>query len=174
MAAKKTGTEPKIIRAESMNPAAIKPNDLVEVSSVTVGELILIGGKTRRVYRWKNYGDVEYVEYQDLLAEKYNSSSKYLYDPLFVINSSEVTDQPEWAKVKALYDAVLSVEEMDKLFSLDIPSFERTLKELPKGLRNSVKSKAAEKILDGSLDSINKIKAIDKILGSDLFTSYIG
>lgn len=176
MAAKRT-TEPKaptIIKAEDMNNAAIKPNDLIEVTSVTAGELILIGGKTRRVYKWKDYGDVAYVEYQDLLAEKYNSSSKYLYDPLFVIDSPEVLDQLEFKKIKELYENVLTTEEMNKLFSLDLPSFEKTLKGLPKGLRNSVKAIAAGKILDGSLDSINKIKAIDKILGSDLFTSYIG
>ena len=174
MAARKTSAESKIIRAEDINTASIKPNDLIEVTSVTTGELILIGGKTRRLYRWKNYGDAEYVEYQDLLAEKYNSSSRYLYDPLIVINSTEVTDQPDWKKVRELYDSVLSAEEMDKLFSLDLASFERTLKSLPKGLRNSVKAKAASKILDGSLDSINKIKKIDEILGSDLFGSYIG
>lgn len=177
MAGKKI-SEPKatrgIIKAEDINNADIKPNDLIEVSSVTAGELVLIGGKTRRVYKWKDYGDIAYVEYQDLLAEKYNSSSRYLYDPLFVINSSEVIEQPDWSKVAKLYEHVLSTDDINKLFSLDGATFERTLKGLPKGLRNSVKTIAASKILDGSLDSISKIKAIDEILGSDLFNSYIG
>ena len=91
MAVKKTNT-PKIIRAEDIQNAAIKPNDLIETSSVTAGDLVLIGGKTRRMYRWRAYGDTAYVEYQDLLAEMYNHSSKYLYDPLFIINSQEVLD----------------------------------------------------------------------------------
>lgn len=175
MAARKT-SEPKkgIIRAEEMNSANIKPNDLIEVSSVTAGELVLIGGKTRRLYKWRDYGDKAYVEYQDLLAEKYNSSSKYLYDPLFIINSSEVLEQPEWANVAKLYDSVLSADEIEKMFSLDLPSFERTLKGLPKGLKNSVKAISAQKVIDGSLDSISKIKAIDSALGTDLFNSYIG
>lgn len=173
MAVKKTNT-PKIIRAEDIQNAAIKPNDLIETSSVTAGDLVLIGGKTRRMYRWRAYGDTAYVEYQDLLAEMYNHSSKYLYDPLFIINSQEVLDQPEFAKVAELYEHVLSTDELDKLFSLDLPSFERTLKGLPKGLRNSVKAIAAQKIIDGSFDSLNKIKVLDKVLGSDLLTSYIG
>lgn len=173
MAPKKTNT-PKIIRAEDIQNAAIKPNDLIETSSVAAGEMIMIGGKTRRLYRWKDYGDTAYVEYQDLLAEKYNPSSRYLYDPLLIINSQEVLDQPDFEKVAELYKSVLSTEEIDGMFSLDLPSFERTLKGLPKGLRNSVKAIAAQKIIDGNLDSINKIKAIDKILGSDLFTSYVG
>ena len=173
MATKKTSA-PKIIRAEEINTASIKPNDMVEVTSVTAGELILIGGKTRRLYRWKDYGDTAYVEYQNLLAEKYSSSSKYLYDPLFIINSSEVLEQPGFEKLNELYQHVISAEEIDKIFSLDLPSFEKTLKGLPKGLRNSMKAIAAGKVLDGSLDSISKIKAIDSILGSDLFNSYIG
>ena len=73
-----------------------------------------------------------------------------------------------------MYEHVLSTDELDKLFSLDLPSFERTLKGLPKGLRNSVKAIAAQKIIDGSFDSLNKIKVLDKVLGSDLLTSYIG
>ena len=176
MAAKKINEPkaPSIIKAEDIQNAAIKPNDLIETTSVTSGELIMIGGKTRRLYRWKDYGDTAYVEYQDLLAEKYNSSSKYLYDPLFVINSTEVVEQPDFKKVAELYEHVLSADEVEKMFSLDLPSLEKTLKGLPKGLRNSVKAIAAQKIIDGSLDSINKIKAIDSILGSDLFTSYIG
>lgn len=176
MAAKKINEPkaPSIIKAEDVQNAAIKPNDLIETTSVTSGELIMIGGKTRRLYRWKDYGDTAYVEYQDLLAEKYNSSSKYLYDPLFVINSMEVVEQPDFKKVAELYEHVLSADEVEKMFSLDLPSLEKTLKGLPKGLRNSVKAIAAQKIIDGSLDSINKIKAIDSILGSDLFTSYIG
>lgn len=173
MATKKTN-ESKIIRAAELENASIKPNDMIEVSSVTAGELIMIGRKSRRLYRWKDYGDIAYVEYQDLIAEKFSGTSKYLYDPLFIINSPEVLEQQEFKAVADLYNNVLSTKDIDKLFALDLPSFERSLKGLPKGLKNSVKSIAAKKILDGSLDSINKIKAIDSILGSDLFNSYIG
>lgn len=173
MAGKKT-SETKIIRADSLKEDSIKPNDLIETSSVTAGELVMIGRKTRRMYRWKDYGDTAYVEYQDLVAECYSATSRYLFDPLFVINSSEVIEQPLFKKVADLYKNVLSAEEIDKLFNLDLPSFEKTLQRLPKGLRNSVKAIAADKIMNGSLDSINKIKAIDSILGSDLFNSYIG
>jgi len=172
MAAKKTN-ESKIIRAEDAVNASIKPNDLVETTSATAGELLMIGRKSHRLYRWKDYNDIQYVEYQDLQAENFSTTSRYLFDPLIIINSEEVLAQKEFQKVAALYETAISSEEMDKLFSLDLPSFEKTLKGLPKGLRNSVKTIAAGKVIDGSLDSINKIKAIDKILGSDLFNSYI-
>lgn len=172
MAARKTN-ESKIIRAEDAANVSIKPNDLVETTSVTAGELIMIGRKSHRLYRWKDYKDIQYVEYQDLQAECFSATSKYLFDPLIIINSEEVLAQKEFQKVAKLYETVISSEEMDKLFSADLTTFEKTLKTLPKGLQNSVKTIAAGKILDGSLDSINKIKAIDKILGSDLFNSYV-
>ena len=46
--------------------------------------------------------------------------------------------------------------------------FKTALKNAPKGVQQAVKNIAGEKIMDGSLDSLAKIKAIDEILGTDL------
>lgn len=145
----------------------------IMTTSCTAGQLIMIGRKTGRFYTWENYGDQTPVEYQDLKAEQYISGSPYIYSPLFIIEDEEFIALPENKKIADVYSNILSVEEIDKLFSLDNISFERTVKKLPKGIQNSLKAIAAQKVQNGSLDSITKIKALDSILGTDLFNCYI-
>ena len=41
------------------------PEDFIECRSVTGGELILVGAKSKLQYTWADYGDTAYVEYQD-------------------------------------------------------------------------------------------------------------
>ena len=54
------------------------------------------------------------------------------------------------------------------MFSLPLNQFKARLKKAPKGVQQAVKDIAGEKIMNGSLDSIKKIQAIDEILGTDL------
>ena len=69
---------------------------------------------------------------------------------------------------------MLTVEDIEEIFSLDLSSFKRTIENLPIGLKNTIKSLAVTKIQDGSLDSVKKIQCIDELLGTDLFNAYLG
>lgn len=150
------------------------PSDEISCVSVTAGELIMIGRKTGNVYTWSNYGDTAQVEYQDLKAEKFNSKSRYIYDPLFIIDDDDVLHSSEFKNVFESYQNILSAEDIEELFNLDNISFRKTLQGLPIGLQNSVRTIAAEKIQNGTFDSLSKIRTIDEILGTDLFNSYLG
>lgn len=150
-----------------------EPTDLIECVSVTSGELIFFGRKTKNIYRWTDYGDTQEVEYQDLKSEKLNKTSRYIYDPLFMINNDNVLNSPEFKGVSDVYKTFLSVDDIDDIFNLDLGNFKRTISELPIGLKNTIKSLAVTKIENGSLDSVKKIKCMDEILGTDLFNSYL-
>ena len=148
--------------------------DLVNCVSVTAGELIMIGKKSGNLYRWTDCGDNQEVEYQDLKSEKLNKMSKYIYSPLFVIEDEDVLDSPDFKGVRDVYQNMLTVEDIENIFNLDIGSFKRTIENLPIGLKNTIKSLAVTKIQDGSLDSVKKIQCIDELLGTDLFNAYLG
>lgn len=141
------------------------PNDMVPCRSITFGELLLTGTKSRLLYSWANYGDVTEVEFQDLQALK-STRSSYLFKPRFVIEDEELAEQ--WKKdLGAMYKEIVDVDVED-LFKLSPSQFESKLKKAPKGVQQAVKNIAGEKILNGSLDSLKKIQAIDEILGTDL------
>lgn len=141
------------------------PDDMITCRSVTYGELLLTGVKSKLLYTWANYNDTTEVEYQDLQALK-STKSSYLFKPRFVIEDEELVEQ--WGKdFGDMYKNIVDIDVED-LFKLPLNQFKSKLKKSPKGVQQAVKNIAGEKILNGSLDSLAKIKAIDEILGTDL------
>ena len=91
-------------------------DDMILCKSVTYGELLLPGKKSKLLYIWSNYGDVTEVEFQDLQALR-STRSTYLMNPYFVIEDEELLEQ--WPELKALYDKTMALD-IDSLFSLPI------------------------------------------------------
>lgn len=141
------------------------PGDMITCRSLTFGELLLTGTKSKLLYSWANYGDTTEIEYQDLQALK-STRSSYLFKPRFMIEDEELVAQ--WDReLGDMYKNIIDMDAED-LFKLPINQFKSKLKKAPKGIQQAVKNIAGEKILNGSLDSLTKIKAIDEILGTDL------
>ena len=152
-------------KAPVKTPLKYAPDEMITCRSVTYGELLLTGTKSRLLYSWANYGDTTDVEFQDLQALK-STRSSYLFKPRFVIEDEELAEQ--WNKdLGDMYKNIVDVD-VDDLFKLPLAQFKSKLKKAPKGVQQAVKNIAGEKILNGSLDSLAKIKAIDEILGTDL------
>ena len=166
---KETVTEEIEVAAEAKatKKAARKfePDDLIVCRSITFGELLLTGKKSKLLYSWANYGDTTEVEYQDLQALK-STRSSYLFKPRFVIEDEELVEQ--WGK--DFGDMYSNIENVDAEDMLKLPAnqLKSKLKKAPKGIQVAVKNLAGEKIINGSLDSLAKIKAIDEVLGTNL------
>lgn len=142
-----------------------EPDELITCRSLTYGELLLTGKKSKLLYTWANYGDTTEVEYQDLQALK-STKSTYLYRPRIVIEDEELVEQ--WGKEFVdMYKNIVDVDVED-MFKLPLAQFKSKLKNSPRGVKQAVKNIAGEKILNGTLDSLKKIAAIDEILGTDL------
>lgn len=141
------------------------PDDLIVCRSITFGELLLTGKKSKLLYSWANYGDTTEVEFQDLQALK-STRSSYLFKPRFVIEDEELIAQ--WGNdFGNIYKNIEDIDAED-LLKLPTAQLRAKLKKAPKGVQQAVKNIAGEKIMNGSLDSLAKIKAIDEILGTDL------
>lgn len=149
---------------EKKAPRKFAQDDMILCKSVTYGELLLPGKKSKLLYIWSNYGDTTEVEFQDLQALR-STRSTYLMNPYFVIEDEDLLEQ--WPELKALYDKTMALD-IDKLFSLPINQFKKRLRDIPVGFKDPIKNIAGAKIRDGSLDSLAKINAIDEILGTEL------
>ena len=146
-------------------PRKYAPDDMITCRSVTFGELLMTGKKSGLLYSWANHGDTTEVEYQDLQALK-STRSSYLFRPRFVVEDEELVAQ--WGKdFEKLYQDIVDVDVED-LFRLPVAQLKSKLKKAPRGVQQAVKNIAGEKILNGTLDSLAKIKAIDEVLGTDL------
>jgi hypothetical protein len=141
------------------------PTDRIPCRSLTYGELLLTGPKTKLLHTWANYGDVTEMEYQDLQALK-STRSSYLYKPRFIIEDEELVEQ--WpGDFKKMYDDIVEMD-VEALFRLPIGQLKAKLKKAPAGVQLAVKNMAGEKIMNGTLDSLAKIKAIDEVLDTQL------
>ena len=170
MATKKEIATEEVIETAPKKPVTktqrkYAPDDLITCRSVTYGELLLTGTKSKLLYIWSNYNDTTEVEYQDLQALK-STRSSYLFKPRFVIEDPELVEQ--WGKdFQDMYSKIIDVD-IEKMFDLPLGKFKTALKNAPSGVQQAVKNIAGDKIMNGSLDSLQKIKAIDDILGTDL------
>lgn len=154
----------KPAKAAKPAPRKFASNDVIMCRSITYGELVLSGRKSHLLYSWADYGDVTEVEYQDLQALR-STRSDYLNKPLFIIEDDELVEQ--WPELRKLYDDIAQVD-VEQLFDLPLNQFKSRIRNIPNGYKEVLQSIAGAKILDGSLDSIQKIKALDEVLGSDL------
>lgn len=134
--------------------------------SITVGALFLDGMKSKNSYVWSTYGDVTEVEYQDLSAMVRSRNNGYIYGPLFVIEDDDFIN--EFPVLKKFYDDQYTVKELEGILNLSINDMIATIRSLPKGAFESLKSIASTKVVNGELDSIRKVKALDEIFGTEL------
>lgn len=170
MATKKNETDNKSVEQVKTSKSVKKfeASETIPCRSVTYGELILSGYKTKLLYTWANAGDIAYVEYQDLQALQ-SRKSKFLTEPLFIIEDEDLVEQ--WGNMlKPIYDKIKE-DDLENFLQLPPNKLERQLKSAPEGVQKSIKSMAAAKIASGEFDSINRIKAIDNALGTELLST---
>lgn len=141
------------------------PDDGIMCRSITVGGLWLDGIKSGNVYRWVEYGDETEVEYRDLVA-MVRSRSNYIYAPTFIIEDEEfVADFPQ---LKKFYENQYSIADLKGILNLPVNSMIETIKTLPPGAASSLKNIASTAIVNGTLDSMKKIRALDEYYGTEL------
>lgn len=152
--------EEKVVPTEQ--PREFQKDDLIEVKSVFAGSCTLVGRRSGNVYVWETLGEIQYVEYQDLLAEITNRYSKYIYEPLLLIEDEDVINKNP--KLKDLYDAMIDVEEIeDSLLNDSVEELRSILIMLPSGLKETVKSVASTLMQDGALYDVRKIRLLDDL-----------
>ena len=164
-AVEETVVETKKAKAPAKVPRKYAPDEMIPCRSITYGELLLTGVKSKMLYTWANYGDITEMEFQDLQALR-STRSSYLFKPRFIIEDPELVEQ--WDNdLGKMYKDIIDIDVED-MFKLPLSQFKARLKKAPAGVQQAVKNIAGEKILNGSLDSLAKIKAIDEILDTDL------
>ena len=146
---------------------SFKPDDTILCKSVYAGKYLYEGRKSKIVYEFSNIGDTEYVEYQDLKASAL-SKADALYKPMIVIEDENVLKEKAFSKLIDLYNNSYDDEDIEILLNMPTKKFEKELKLIPVGMRNTIATIISTKIREGSFDSYNKAKIVDELCGTDL------
>ena len=141
---------------------------LIPCRSIVHGYMNFKGQKSGTAYQWEGVNDVTMIEYQDLRGAMV-SKSPYIMRPYFVIEDEELISSEDWSAVKAVYDKMYSKKDLTEIFKIQSPDkMRKVLQSLPEGVRKQIGSLAKELMERGTLDSLNKIKVIDEVLGTNL------
>ena len=146
-------------------PRKFVADEYIKCVSITSGELMMIGEKTKSLYKWADRGDDQDVEYQDLIYAV-RANSGFVFKPRFIIEDEDFLDQNP--SVKAKYESMYTLDDIKDVLALDPQSMKQTILSLPEGAKDSIKSIAATMIADGTLDSVTKIKILDEIFDTQL------
>lgn len=142
-----------------------KDNDPIRCTSVTSGKLIMIGLKTQQRYAWLDAGDYLDVDYADVIAAV-RTRNPYITKPRFVVDDEDFIEQNK--SLQKLYDSLYSKDDLTKILQLPANKMAEVIKKLPEGVQETVKSIAVTAIENGSLDSIQRVKVIDEIFGTQM------
>lgn len=160
--------EPEPIKVEVKVEKKWEQNTPVLCRSVCPGWLG-VSGKSGQYYIFTAPGDECEIEYGDLYALK-NRRSAYIFEPLFIIDDVELLEEPRWHDVAQFYnEKVYGLSDIDYALNVPLNQFQSTLEKLPKGLRKALTVEVAERIENKTFDSINKIRIIDSVCGTDFY-----
>jgi hypothetical protein len=88
---------------------------------------------------------------------------------LLIIEDEELLENPRWVDLAKFYEEkVYGMDDIEEVLNMPLSNFKSTLEKLPKGLLRQLQLVVSQRIEEGTFDSLNKIKAIDEICGTDL------
>ncbi len=169
----------EVIQAEQVEKPATttkkareyKADDLIPCRSIAGGFTNFKGRKTGNVYNFLDSGDITDIEYADLRAAML-SRSQYIYSPIFVIMDDELLAQDEWKNVVKVYEKLYNAENLEDVLRLPANQMRTVISSMPEGGRAALATLAKNLIESGEFDSMNSIKVLDEMLGTDMALSF--
>lgn len=136
----------------------------IPVMNCTNGKLIYISKKTGAEFVWTDYGDVEYLEMQELISMRSGSKDFLSFPYIIVLDDNAVN----YLGLTKMYENLTNLENIEDIFELRINDFKEIVDNAPKGLIHTIVTKARQMHDNGELDSISKIKYLNEKFGTDI------
>lgn len=142
----------------------IDRNELVSCRNVTDGQLIYKSRKTGLTTIWMNYGDTDFLDVGELLTMK-ASQPKFLNDVWLVIDDEDIV---EFLGLKHIYKNLVDTEDIDAFFDKTPSEMEQALIKLPKGLKETIGTRARKLVESEELYDNRKISVLEDNLNIGL------
>ena len=152
---------------EIQNTAKIPLDTVVPVVCNVTGGAIYKSAKTiGYTIDWDAYGSVEYVELSELVSMR-NTARRFFEDNWIVLEDTEnftAVQLYDFLRVTKYYENAFTPETIDTIFDMNDKEIIRVVSELSKGMKDTIATRAKEKIDAKELDSNKKIEALETAL----------
>lgn len=138
--------------------------EMIPVMNVTNGKLIYRSRKTGAEWIFSQYGDIEYMEFQELLTMR--SSQRRFFDEPFILVMDD--DAVEYLGLTKMYENIKNPRHIDEVFKMNQADFQDVLEKSPKGIQHLIISRAKELYEKGEFDSVRKINFINERFKTDI------
>lgn len=145
-------------KVEVKTPKKFEAMDGILCRSIVDGVLVMEGIKSKNFYKWADTNDIAEVEYQDLVSAV-RSNTSYVFAPHFIIEDEDFLEQ--FPQVQKVYDSMYTTADLKEILKLPVTSMMKEIESLPSGSKDNLREVAGKMVLNGQLDSVQKIKALD-------------
>lgn len=166
----KTINEP-VVNEVVVEERKFNPEDTIPCRSIVSGGLYIEGSRSHILYSWADCGDVEDVEYKDLIYLVRTRANANIYSPRIIIEDEDFIAQNK--SVKDFYDSMYDTSDLNQILLLPISQMKTEISKLPVGAKESIKGIAATMIDSHVLDSVQRIKALDEIFGTNMLLTLV-
>ena len=142
-----------------------------ELQPLVSGGLYIEGSRSHILYSWADCGDVVDVEYRDLVYLVRTREDVNIYSPRIIIEDEDFIEQNK--SVKDFYDSMYTTGDLNDILLLPISDMKSAIEQLPRGAKESIKGIASTMINSHILDSVQKIKVLDEIFGTNMLLTLV-
>lgn len=162
----KTTNDNNEIAKTKIVPKDVDPNQIVTVYNGFQGRLIYVSPRTKETFRWDSFGDTQEIELRELRNAK--SSAKNFFINNWFMFDEEYQWVIDYLGLNQYYRNALNLSDFDDLFTKTPSEISKITSKLSDGQKKSVAYRARQLIIEGEIDSIKAINALEKSLGIDL------
>ncbi len=139
-------------------------NELIRVVCITNAPLVY-ESRSQLGYRvyWDGYLSEAWMEYKELINMR-NTYRAFFERPWIICDWDVLED----LRVEQYYKNIIDLENLDDVFKKTPKELEKTLKEIPDGIKALIVDRAFELRREKRLDSLSVIETIEKTLNVDL------
>lgn len=136
----------------------------IPVMNVTSGTLVYTSRKTGAEWIFSEYGDIEYMEFQELLTMR-SSQRRFFDEPFLLIMDDNAVEHLGLTK---MYEKIRNPQQIDTIFKMNQREFEDVVEKSPKGIKHLIVSRAKKLYEIGELDSVKKINFLNDRFKTDI------
>jgi len=142
---------------------SLNDNDKVVVMNGLTGILFYHSERTNKSWTFQEFGEKDSIEYSELIVMK-NKHPKYFTDGLLIVLDKEVQEE---FKLTEMYKNILTPENVDEVFNMDVEDLEKFIDALPDGMKTSFVNIAMKKYEDKEIDKFSVISFIQEKFNFD-------